>query len=307
MTETNFSEATESQQWLTFYEEYLAKVLGVALATQRSYLVIVKRLLSSISPTGRIDSSMFTADAIIEFVRRDAAPRSGQGPRATIASVRSFLRFLVSKGVVSPGLEAAVPRIRCSPQALLPQQLSKPEIEQLLAVCADNTARGRRNYALLLILSRLGLRAEEAARLQLDDFDWVNGSVLIRSGKTHRERVLPLAQDVAEAVLSYLQNGRTAGSHREIFLQSVAPFNPSTASSIGKIVKRLLFKAGIRRPGGGHLFRHTVATQMINQGATFKQVADLLGHQSLRTTAVYAKLDLATLSQIALSWPGGGK
>ncbi len=298
---------TETQQWLTRYHQHLEKVLGLAPTTRQKYLFFAARLLQAESQNGTIDWSAFNADRIREFVQRDAAPRKGFGPHGTATAVRSLLRFLVSQGVISAGLATAIPTIRRWSQAALPQQLSETEIRRLLSICADDTAIGKRNYSVLLLLSRLGLRAKEVARLQLNDVDWANGSLLIRAGKTHCERTLPLPHDIGEALFSYLQQGRPTSSHRDIILNHTAPYLPlQTASAITKIVKRLLAKAGIeRRSSGAHLFRHTAATQMVNRGASFKEVADVLGHQSLQTTAIYAKLDVTALSQVALPWPGG--
>jgi site-specific recombinase XerD len=185
--------------------------------------------------------------------------------------------------------------------------LSDTDISRMLQCCANGTASGTRDYAILLLLSRLGLRAKEVASLQLHDVDWANGSLLIRTSKTHAERLLPLAQDVGEALLAYLRAGRPVTSFRHFFLAHTAPYRPlQTASAITKIVKRLLAKAGIaRQSSGAHLFRHTVATQLVNRGASFKDVADVLGHHTLQTTGLYAKLDLAALAQVALPWPGG--
>jgi integrase len=189
----------------------------------------------------------------------------------------------------------------------LAQHLSDTDISWMLQCCADGTARGARNSAILLLLSRLGLRAKEVASLQLSDVDWVNGSLRIRSSKTHAERLLPLAQEVGEALLAYLRIGRPATLSRHLFLEHTAPYRPlHTASAMTKIVKRLLAKAGMaRQSSGAHLFRHTVATQLVNRGASFKDVADALGHQTLQTTGLYAKLDLTALAQVALPWPGG--
>jgi integrase/recombinase XerD len=161
----------------------------------------------------------------------------------------------------------------------------------------------------LLLLSRLGIRALEAAQLQLDDVDWHTGCLLIRASKTHRERNLPLAEDVGQALVDYLRDGRPQTDSRNIFLEHTAPFCPlRTSSAITKAVKRLLKKTGIeRRSAGAHLFRHTAASQMVCRGASFKEVADVLGHRSLQTTGIYAKLDLAALSQVALPWPGGAQ
>ncbi|MCI0352620.1 MAG: site-specific integrase, partial [Acidobacteriales bacterium] len=300
---------TEVQQWLTRYEEHLEKVLGLAPGSRQQYLRFAARLLKAMSERGVIEWSAFTADKIAAFLQAEAAPRKGAGPHAPATALRSFLRFLVSQGRLSAGLELAIPPIRRWSQSALPQRLSETEINRLLTFCADQTATGRRNYAMLLLLSRLGLRAKEVARLQLNDIDWINGSLLARSSKTHCQRLLPLPQDVGEALLSYLRNGRPQTTDREVFLTALAPYHPlKTSAAISVTVKRLLARAGIKRQSGGaHLLRHTAATQMVNRGASFKDVADVLGHQQLQTTGIYAKLDLAALSEVALPWPGGAQ
>src|SRR5262249_16661233 len=183
------------------------------------------------------------------------------------------------------------------------------ESDGLLIYCSCQTVSGRRNYAMLLLLSRLGLRAKEVARLQLNDIDWINGSLLVHSSKTHNQRLLPLPQDVGEALLSYLRNGRPQTTDREVFLTTLPPYRPLKNSCLISVhVKRLMARAGINRQrSGAHLLRHTAATQMVNSGATFKDVADVLGHQQLQTTGIYAKLNLAALSEVALPWPGGAQ
>jgi integrase/recombinase XerD len=303
------SPLTEAQQCLASYEEFLEKVQGLAPTTRRQYLRFASRLLNTISQSGPIPWPSLNADKIIEFVLADASPRKGFGPHTTSTAIRSLLRFLVSQGRLSSGLETAIPNIPRWSHAALPQRLSETDINRLLTVCDDGTAIGRRNYAILILLSRLGLRAKEVVGMQLGDLDWANGSLLVRSSKTHSERLLPMAQEVGEALVSYLKDGRPATSYRQIFLDHTAPFQPlQTASAITKVVKRLLAKAGIeRRSSGAHLFRHTVASQMVNHGASFKEVADVLGHQNLQTTGIYAKLDLAALSEAALPWPGGAQ
>lgn len=301
------SAVIDIQDLLVSYRNYLGKVQGLAPRTCDKYTYFAGRLLDSLSAAGSLDWSSCTADRLREFVATDTAPRKGFGPHGTATSVRSFLRFLVSQGFIAPGLELAIPQIRHWTQAALPQRLTELEIERLCAAASDGTAIGRRNHAIIQLLAKLGLRANEVARLQLEDVDWSSGCLLIRALKSHRDRSLPLRQEVGEVLLSYLQVGRPVTTHREIFLQHSPSACPlKTPSAITKIVKRLLVKAGIeRRSSGAHLLRHTAATQMVNKGATFKDVADVLGHQSLQTTAIYAKLDLARLAEVALPWPGG--
>ena len=298
---------TEARQWLNRYQEYLEKVIGVAPKTYQRRLFFAANLLEAMSRQGVIEWSAFTADKITAFLQAEVAPRKGAGPHAPATSLRSFLRFLVSQGRLPAGLELAIPPIRRWSQSALPQRLSETEINRLLTSCVDQTAAGRRNYAILLLLFRLGLRAKEVAGLQLEDIDWINGSLLVRSSKTHCQRLLPLPQDVGEALLSYLRNGRPQTTDREVCLTALPPYRPfKSSAAISVTVKRLMARAGIKRQSGGaHLLRHSAATQMVNRGASFKEVADVLGHQQLQTTGIYAKLDLAALSEVALPWPGG--
>jgi len=157
-------------------------------------------------------------------------------------------------------------------------------------------------------LSRLGLRGDEVACLQIDDVIWREGAIRIRSRKSLRERLLPLTTEVGLALVEYLREARPATKNRSIFLHCVAPFRPLRNTGIGHIARSALKHAGITisRPGA-HIFRHALATQMIRCGATFPQVADVLGHLDLESTALYAKLDLTTLSAVALPWPGGAQ
>ncbi|MCA1605098.1 MAG: site-specific integrase [Acidobacteria bacterium] len=299
--------STEPQEWVTRYACHLEQVLGLAPTTRQKYLFFAFRFLTAYCGTSIPDWSALTAAKITEFVQREAAPRKGFGPHGPVTAVRSFLRFLVMQGVIPAGLEAAVPPIRQWSQAALPQHLTPSEIERMLAACNGTTSIGLRDHAILLLLSRLGMRAKEVARLRLDDIDWVEGRLLVRASKTHCQRTLPLAKDIGQALLTYLRQGRPTSHHRDIFLRHAAPYKPlQTASAITKIVKRTMIRAKVEaRSSGAHLFRHTAASQMVCRGASFKEVADVLGHQSLRTTAIYAKLDLAALSRVALPWPGG--
>jgi integrase/recombinase XerC len=303
------SPPSEIEKWLARYNSYLEQVLGHASTTRQKYLFFATRFLSSITVAGTPNWSLITAGLVGEFVQRDAAKRSGNGSQGPAAAIRSLLRFLVTQGLIQPGLELALPPVRRWTHAALPRPLSETERAQVLKAAADGTAIGKRNYAILLLMSRLGLRAKEVSRLRLDDFDWRLGTILIRAGKTHCERLLPLDEQVGQAVVDYLQDGRPVTPHREVFLTNDAPYQPlQTASAITRIVQRTMARASLPpRPGGAHLFRHAVATELVCRGASFKQVADLLGHQSLQTTAIYAKLDLNSLQQVALPWPGGAQ
>jgi integrase/recombinase XerD len=301
--------ATPTEQLLANYDHYLTRVHGAAPRTRHKYLYFARPFLHAASPTGELQGEALEAERITTIVQQQTRGRRGFGRKHPGSAIRIFLRYLVMRGMLPSGLEAAVPGMRVWTPASLPEHFSQDEVTRLLTISADGTASGRRNYALLLLLARLGLRAQEAARLRLDDIDWHNGTILVRAQKTRRERILPLPDEVGQAVVAYLRDGRPSTTCREIFLAHTAPYQPlQTASAITKLVKRLIARAGLtRRSSGAHLFRHTAATQMVRQGVSFKAVADVLGHQSLQTTGIYAKLDLPTLAHVALPWPGGAQ
>jgi site-specific recombinase XerD len=277
--------------------------------TRHKYLYFARKFLAFAFDSATPEWSLLRAENVAAFVQKETTSRQGAGRKHPGSATRIFLRYLVTRGLIPAGLEAVIPRTRLWKHASLPEHLSAEEVSRVLAACADGTAIGKRNYAILLLLSRLGIRALEAAQLQIDDVDWRTGCILIRASKNHRERNLPLSEDLGQALLDYLRDGRPQTDSRNIFLKHTPPFHPlQSSSAITQTVQRLLKKAGIeRRSSGAHLFRHTAASQMVCRGATFKEVADILGHQSLQTTSIYAKLDLAALSQVALPWPGGAQ
>jgi integrase len=301
------SPITASDTWLARYASYLELAVGAAWSTRRKCLHYIRRFIHFRFADKDPDWSLLSGDHLAGFVIQQT--QCGYGAAKTAASaVRSFLRFLVSEGALRPGLEAAVPPLRRFRLSNLPRYLTTEQVEQVLNTCRGASSKERRNLAVLLLLSRLGLRAEEVAGLQLDDFNWCEGTLRIRSAKSLRERLLPLSSEVGGAVVDYLQLARPRNTHRFVFLQCHAPFAPLRNTAIGHIARFALQQARlvIPRPGA-HVFRHTVATQMVRRGATLPQIADVLGHVDFESTALYAKLDLPTLSQVALPWPGGCK
>ena len=220
-----------------------------------------------------------------------------------------FLRFLSAASLVPVHLQYAVPRVRQWTHAALPRFLTTEDLNRVMALPVEPTPKGLRDRAMLLLLARLGLRAGEVVRLQLDDIDWRAGNILIRAGKTRRERVLPLPQDVGEATVRYLKEGRPTSPHRQIFLNLCPPHEPLSSSVVlTSIAQEVLQQAGVvsHRPGA-YVFRHTIATHMVWRGTTFKEIADVLGHRSLESTTIYAKLDLPSLARVAIAWPGGAE
>jgi integrase/recombinase XerD len=233
--------------------------------------------------------------------------RRNAGRKQPAVAVRSFLRFLVFRGAIRPGLEAAAPSPPQWKYASLPSRLTPEDMERVLAVYHDGTAIHLRNRAMLFFLARLGLRAQDVVSLCLDDIDWADGRLALRPGKSRRARTLPLPHDVGQAVVAYLQGGRPQSTSRQVFVRSRPPFRSLTSSAVWAIVRHAFTHAGIVVPPGiaSHIFRHTVASEMVNHGASFKDVADVLGHQSIQTTGIYAKLELEALAAVALPWGGG--
>jgi site-specific recombinase XerD len=299
---------TAIDQWLHQYAQYLEHVLGAAANTRKTYLFIARRLLTACFGTAPLDWEALQAQAISDFVQQEAATRLGGGRKLVAAGVRAVLRFLVFCGERPAGLEAAVPTQRQWTHASLPHRLTMEEVERILATSEGTTPQHLRDRAIILLLARLGLRAHEIVTLRLDDIDWHEGWLRIRAGKAHRERLLPLAQEVGMALATYLRDGRPVSASRVVFLQLRAPFQPFARScSVSDIARRAMVHAGLAPTSGmgAHTFRRTAASQMVNRGSSFKDVADVLGHQSLETTALYAKLDLEALAPVALPWPGG--
>jgi site-specific recombinase XerD len=295
------------EQWLQAYDAHLTQVAGLALRTRQTYGHLVRRFLTVCFGTESPDWAALTAARITAFVSQEAAKRQRAGRKLPAVAVRSFLRFLVFRGAIRPGLEAAAPSPPQWKYAALPCRLTPAEVEQVLAVYHEEHAISVRNRAILFLLARLGLRAQDVVALRFDQIHWKEGRLDLHPGKTRRARTLPLPHDVGQAIVAYLQSGRPPSASRQVFVRSRPPFRALTSAAVWAIVRQAFTRAGLVVPPGvaSHVFRHTVASQMVNQGASFKDVADVLGHQSIQTTGIYAKLDLETLAAVALPWAGG--
>ena len=294
---------------LTAFDRHLERQRGCTEGTRKHFRREARALLVRVFPDQRINWGSLTAGQIADFVSGRAQRLSLVSRQNPATAIRSLLRFLTGEGLIRVGLEGAVPPIWRSKHATVPRHVSAEQLENTLALCASEGPGAMRDRAMLLLSARLGLRPSEVLRLRLQDLDWTAGSVLIRAGKTNRERVLPLPEDAGTALANYLREARPVSTERAVFL-SRGPGHPPIRSNgfMSKLVNRLLRQAGIGAPcSGAYVLRHTLATTMVRSGASFKEVADILGHGSLTTTGIYAKLDLPSLAQVALPWPGGAQ
>lgn len=291
------------------FERYLDHVRGIAPATRTGYLRETRSFLQHVFQEADPDWSRIGPEHVASYITTRTGQLTITCRRDPITPLRAFLRYMTGEGLLAANLECAIPPIRQWKHATLPTALSPEDLAKVLAVPHERTVKGRRHRAILLLLARLGLRAGEVRRICLEDIDWRRGNLLIRAGKNHRERILPLPEDVGEALIDYLQHGRPAHKGRAVFLTLDPPYRPLVSSApISMLAKQAIESAGVQTARtGAHVFRHTVATHMVCGGATFKSVSDVLGHQTLGVTGIYAKLDLSSLAKVALPWPGGAE
>jgi integrase/recombinase XerD len=288
------------------YERYLVRERGLTLATVENYVPIVRAFLYARFAGEPIRLETLGAQDANRFVLRFSQHSSRSRAKLTVTALRSFLRFLYQRGDVAIDLAAAVLPVMDWRLSQLPKSLTPEQVHSMLASCKRATAVGRRDYAILLLLARLGLRAGEVVSMTLDDIDWEAGLVTVR-GKGLRDEVLPVPHEVGEAVVRYLRVGRPKCNTRRLFVRVKAPYRGFASSvAICDIVKRALVRAGIDPPfKGSHLLRHSLATDMLRQGASLEDIGQILRHRHPETTQIYAKVDLKALRALAPRWPGG--
>jgi integrase/recombinase XerD len=286
------------------------------LADYRRYLLIERRLcehtvLDAYEPAARLflvgregpdglGLERLTAADVSLFLVRECPRRSVSGARDLVCALRSLFRYLHVAGWIEVPLVWAVPSVGDLRDRTLPRGLEPTAIKKLLASCDRRTLIGRRDYAILLSLSRLGLRAGEVAGLRLDDVDWRRGLLLVR-GKGSREDVLPLPVDVGEALVSYLRR-RPRCECRALFLRVTAPREGMNRCTVAWVVRAACDRAGLPRVGA-HRLRHTAATEMLRKGASLVEIGQVLRHREQKTTAQYAKVDRKALRALARPWP----
>ncbi|SPS02899.1 tyrosine-type recombinase/integrase [Cupriavidus taiwanensis] len=298
---------SSASEFLSEFDAYLGAAKGLAEGTRRKYGRFVQGFLDGWCGDSPPNWQDLSIEDLRAYLRHELSSKRRRPSNSPIVALRAMLRFLAVRGLVLPGLEETLPRIRRWRHATLPASLSIGDVDRLIKCAADAaTFQPLRNAAIMLLLARTGMRAAEVVHLSLDDVDWAGGIIHIRGTKSRRDRDLPLFRDVGRALLAYIKRERPSSSYRTVFLQAVTSARPfSDSSAISKIVRRALNRADIAPArGAAHLLRHAAATNMLTRGTSFKNIADVLGHQSLQSTALYAKLDLPSLSRVAMPWPG---
>jgi len=281
------------------FQGYLLSERGLSAGTVRGYVDHATRFVAGLAPGGL---SRVTAAEVTSAVLRESAAVSVSATQNFVAGLRAFLRFCFIEGLIEVDLSQAALPVTGRRRSSLPRGIARNEAAALLSSCDRRTAIGRRDYALIITLLRLGLRRGEVAGLRLEDIDWRAGELVVVGKGARRDR-LPLPADVGTAIAAYLTRGRPASERREVFLQARAPFEPIAAGTVASTVRRACRRAGVAEVGA-HRLRHTVACEMVAAQVPLVQIAQVLRHQSLQSTAIYARVDLDRLRLLAQPWPG---
>ena len=289
------------------YEQYLREARALSSATIVNYAPFIRAFLKDRFGDGRVTLSRLCADDVVKFVQRQVPHLHLKCAKLMTTALRSFLRYLRYRGEVTLDLAAAVPVVANWSMTSIPRGISTDQVHQLLVSIDRSSAMGRRDYAILLLLARLGLRSGEVTSLELDDIDWNVGQLSVH-GKSGQRSKLPLSTEIGKAIAAYLRHGRPNSTSRRVFLRVKAPICGLRGCGVGSIVRHSLQRAGIKAPTtGAHQFRHGLATEMLRQGGSLGEIGALLGHRNPQTTTIYAKVDINALRTLAMPWPGGVK
>jgi site-specific recombinase XerD len=288
------------------FQQYLVSQRNLAPSTIHSYLDTVARFLSQRFGTVSPHLDELCAQDVTAFMLQQARRYSVGHTQLIASALRSFFRSLRQQALIGSDLAQCVLTPARRRLSTLPKFINADDVERLLQGVDQKTPEGLRNYAILLLLARLGLRAAEVAALTLNDLDWDAGEIIVY-GKSRRCDHLPLPYEVGQALANYLRNGRPSCSTRCVFVRHRAPKRGfANGHAVGTIVRRALGRAGLNPAHkGAHLLRHSLATRLLRNGASLAEIGELLRHRDLNTTQIYAKVDEIALSKLALPWPGG--
>lgn len=296
-------------QLLSRYDAHLLDVRGLAPYTRESYLRGASHLHDWLKRRYKNKSiEELTGADILEFITQSMEVHSSPSWRRNIGGqTRGFLRYLQWEGIIKNDLARVVPSVPCRRLSSIPRHLCWNQVRKLIASVKTDSAIGKRDKAMLLLFAMLGLRNQEVRKLRLNDIDWRSGKIHLLKTKNYRERILPLTQEVGDALADYLLNGRPHSNVPNVFLRHLTPVGAITSThGVGDVVERHLKQAGIQSPSyGAHILRHSLATHMVNREVPIKHIADVLGHASIDTTAIYTKVNRTQLATVAMPFPGG--
>jgi site-specific recombinase XerD len=288
-----------AERLLASFGRHLLNERSLAESTTTAYQLRASRFLAWTAADGNV--SVLTTGDVTRAVLRESQSVSVGSAQFFVAAIRSFLRFCFVEGLIPVDLAPAALAVTGRRRSTLPRGISSKDAGALLRACDRRQSAGRRDYAVIMTLLRLGLRAQEVANLTLDDIDWRAAQIVIH-GKGGRDERLPLPRDVGEAIVGYLQRGRPASSSRAVFLRSIAPTGPLGRGGVSFIVRHASIRAGLP-PMGAHRLRHTLACDMVNVNVPVPEIGQVLRHRNLASTANYARVDLAALRGLAQPWP----
>ena len=303
------AEENARAELLMDYEQYLRKQRGLSEATIIRNRPIVDRFLNFRFGEQIGNLSAITSADIAAFLQHVTKGKRPFRDKSLSTHLRSFFRYLFKVGKTPVNLAWSVPRVRQQYGARLPRHLSPEQVESLLGAIHSGSSCDRRNYAMVLMMARLGLRAPEVIAMQIDDIDWRTGEIIVRGKGNLHDRV-PLPQDVGEALADYISRDRGAVASRALFVTSRAPYRPLKDGQILNNLLRAAFAStGLKPPApyvGSHILRHSLAVNLVRRGASLEEIGDMLRHRSRQSTMIYARLDINGLRSIAQPWPVAG-
>ena len=287
------------------FATYLHQERALSTVTVTNYSPVARMFMAERFAERAVDVARLRVVDIHEFVLRRVHACCPKRMQLILSALRSFLRFLYLSEQIAVPLADHVPKVAGWRLSEIPKWVAADDIERTLARCNRRSAAGQRDFAILMLLARLGLRAGEIVSMELDDIRWETGEICV-CGKGQQRKRFPLPEDVGQAVATYLKDVRPSCSSRRMFLRTRAPYRGlGNSSSLDAVVSRALSRAGLDPPNkGAHLFRHSLATTMLQNGATLTEIGQILHHKSPNTTAIYAKVDISGLRALARPWPG---
>ena len=284
------------------YRRWLVEERGLAEATVERYVKLARLFLTQRSSGSGHSVENLTGTDIVAFLLRESGRLSVGSVKGRVAELRSLLKFLYLHGLTPRPLTTVVPPVAGWRDTGVPKAIPAADVQLLLGSCDRSDPIGVRDFAMLMLVARLGLRSAEVARLELGDIDWRAGQIILR-GKASRQEGMPLPVDVGEALTAYLTQVRPSTRIRQVFLAAKAPMRPIPPGLVSDVTHRACDRAGLPRIGA-HRLRHSLATELLRRGATIVEVSQVLRHRDLATTAIYAKVDYAALRAVARPWPG---